>query len=341
MTKSGVITLIAIALVVTGIVVVSNIVMRVEPLPEDTIGNSAGNLYNGGYFDEDEGVVYFSNPLDHYSMYTMNPDETDVKKIIDNNTGLINAAGKYVFYYQGTMNAANLGFLGHNTGVYRSNKNGKNIVTLARDPANSVKLVGNFVYYENFDNKEGLQISRVGIDKKNKEIISNKVFDCSEFQDGRFYYAGVNEDHFLRTFDINSRSVGVLFEGNISCPVISGGNIYYINNLDNYRLYTRSLSGDPSTERALTDERVDCFNIANDSLIYYQANDPSNPALMRMTMDGSFKTVVMEGNYTNINVTSQYVYFSLWSNNNTVALFHQNLNTGAVEQWNPPVLARK
>lgn len=340
MTKRGVITLIVIVLIVLGIVVVSNMVMKVEPLPEDTIGNSAGNLYNGGFFDEDEGVVYFSNPLDHYSMYTMNPDETNIKKIIDNNTGLINAAGKYIFYYQGSMNAANLGFLGHNTGVYRSNKNGKNIVTLVRAPANSVKLVGNFVYYESFDNVEGLQIARVGIDKKNREILSNKVFDCSEYNGGRFYYAGVNDDHYLRTFDAATKSVGVVFEGNVSCPIVSGGNVYYLNNLDNYRLYMRSASGDPATERALTEERVECFNIASNSLIYYQTNDSESPALMRMTMDGSVKEVVMFGNYTDINVTSRYVYFRLWGDEAT-ALFHQSLNGGAAQQWNPPVETRK
>ncbi|MBQ9505136.1 MAG: DUF5050 domain-containing protein [Lachnospiraceae bacterium] len=341
MNKTGVITLIVMALVLAGIIVGSSFLLRVEPLPEDTLGNNAGNLYNGGYFDEDDGVVYFSNPLDHYAMYTMNPDETNIKKIIENNTGFINAAGKYIFYYQGSMNATNLGFLGHNTGVYRSNKNGKNIVTLARDPANAVKLVGNFVYYESFDNEKGMQIARVGIDKKNREILSDKVFDCSEYSNGLFYYAGVTDDHMCRTFDPNSKTVGTLFDGNISCPIISGGNIYYINNVDNYRLYMRSLSGDPSTERPLTDERVDCYNIVNDSLIYYQANDPDNPALIRMSMDGSFKQTVMAGNYTNINATSRFVYFQLWSNNGSTAIFHQDLTTGAVEQWAPPVYETK
>lgn len=337
MTKKGIITLIAIFLIVFAVIFVSGFFMRVKPLPEDTIGNSAGNLYNGGLFDEDEGVVFFANPLDNYAMYSMNSDESDAKKIIESTTGLINAAGKYVFYYQGTMNSANLGFIGHNTGVYRSDKNGKNIVGLVREPANSVKLVGNFVYYEGFDDKEGLEIARVGIDKKNREILSNKVFDCSEYRDGRFYYAGVVDDHYLRTFDATSKTVGTVFEGNISCPVICGERIYYINNVDGYKLYSRALSGDAGTEMKLTDERVECFNIAAEKLIYYQVNDPEDPVLMRMTLDGSVREPVMRGNYVNINVTSQYVYFMLWGKG-TPVLFHQNLSNGQVEQWVPPVL---
>ncbi len=334
MTKKAVILLLAVILLVGGIVVVSNMVMRVKPLPEDEVGNSAGNLYNGGYFDEDEGVVYFSNPVDGYALYSMNPDETGLKKLIDNNTGLINAAGKYIFYYQGTMNASSLGFIGHNTGVYRADKTGKNIVGLVREPASSVKLVGNFVYYEGFDNVEGLQIARVGIDKKNREILSNKVFNCAEYSNGRFYYSGVEEDHYLRTFDPNSKSVGTVFEGNITYPVINGNTVYYLNNVDNYRLYARAVTGEPATERPLSDERVDCFNIASDGFIYYQTSDPDNPALMRMSMDGSQKQPVLTGNYTDINVTSQYVYFRLWDDRATV-LFHQKLGGGPAEQWTP------
>ena len=37
-------------------------------------GNTAGNLYNEGYFCEKDGIVYFANPADNYCLYSMNPD---------------------------------------------------------------------------------------------------------------------------------------------------------------------------------------------------------------------------------------------------------------------------
>ena len=53
---------------------------------------------------------------------------------------------------------------------------------------------------------------------------------------------------------------------------------------------------------------MDLFNVAG-SYVYYQKNDPSSPALMRMGIDGSNPEIVAEGNYSDINVTSSYVYF--------------------------------
>lgn len=44
-------------------------------------GNTAGNLYNGGLFCESEGVIYFSNLYDDGCLYSMLPDETDIKKL--------------------------------------------------------------------------------------------------------------------------------------------------------------------------------------------------------------------------------------------------------------------
>ena len=45
------------------------------------VGNTAGNLYNNGYFVEDGGKVYFSNTYDGNNIYVMNPDQSDLKMI--------------------------------------------------------------------------------------------------------------------------------------------------------------------------------------------------------------------------------------------------------------------
>ena len=64
------------------------------------MGNTAGNVNNGGYFCEYDGVVYFSNPYDGGSLYSMSPDETNLKKLISAKVSNINAGGRYLFYYQ-------------------------------------------------------------------------------------------------------------------------------------------------------------------------------------------------------------------------------------------------
>ena len=75
---------------------------RVAPVPEGTVGNSAGNLYNGGMFCEYNGKVYFANPYDGNAMYVMDTDGSHMKKLIATSVSNICAGGKYLFYFQNT-----------------------------------------------------------------------------------------------------------------------------------------------------------------------------------------------------------------------------------------------
>ena len=72
------------------VVILLSFKSSVKKLPEDTIGNTAGNLNNGGLFCEYDGKVYFSNAYDSGTLYVMNPDETGVKSnAVSRNTVII------------------------------------------------------------------------------------------------------------------------------------------------------------------------------------------------------------------------------------------------------------
>ena len=76
------------------------ILNKIPENPAGTVGNTGGNLYNDGLFCENEGQVFFANPYDENTLYVMNPDETENKKLTTVSVKSINAAGKYVYYYQ-------------------------------------------------------------------------------------------------------------------------------------------------------------------------------------------------------------------------------------------------
>ena len=61
----------------------------------------------------------------------------------------------------------------------------------------------------------------------------------------------------------------------------------------------------------LTNDRIDFYNM-NDTYIYYQRSSATQPALIRMALDGSNVEIVQEGIFENINLTSQYVYFNVF-----------------------------
>ena len=101
------------------VVILLSFKSSVKKLPEDTIGNTAGNLNNGGLFCEYDGKVYFSNAYDSGTLYVMNPDETGVKKMNESGVSYINASESYLVYYQeGVHTDDNLSSTGPNYGNY-------------------------------------------------------------------------------------------------------------------------------------------------------------------------------------------------------------------------------
>ena len=97
--KKNLIAICSVAAILLIFIVLSFFVGKIPMNSEDTVGNTAGNLNNGGLFCESDGKVYFANAYDNYSLYSMNPDETEIEKLGVNQVSSINAGGNYLYYY--------------------------------------------------------------------------------------------------------------------------------------------------------------------------------------------------------------------------------------------------
>ena len=105
-TKRNVITILVVVLLLAAIIVYGIVKSKSMAIPENTIDNTAGNLNNGGLFCEHDGRVYFANSYDSGCLYSMNADQTDIKKLYDLSVKFINAGGDYVFFYGETSKAS-------------------------------------------------------------------------------------------------------------------------------------------------------------------------------------------------------------------------------------------
>jgi len=65
---------------------------------EDLVGNTAGNIYNGGLFCERDGRIYFSNDNDDGSLYVASSDLTKFKKLHNDKAVYINVDENYIYY---------------------------------------------------------------------------------------------------------------------------------------------------------------------------------------------------------------------------------------------------
>lgn len=302
-----------IAIVFAGLFIINYLTGRIPENPSGTVGNTAGNLYNGGYFCEDnEGNVFFSNSYDNGALYVMNADETEIEKISSNTVKSINTGGDYLYYYMSDSSASTgLGFVRRVIGVYRSDKDGKDLKTLSRDPAGTLLLLDNHLYIQSIPDSGGVHFIKLGIDGEDETILStDKIYPASVYN-GRIYYNATKESLFLCQLDPNTGATSVVVKYNMWNPIRQGDYVYFMDIRENYRLCRYNLN--EGNIEVLSSDRVDTFNVT-DEYIYYQKSSDTQPGLIRISLDGSEEVMIAEGIYNNINTTSQYVYFQEFGN---------------------------
>lgn len=282
---------------------------RVHSNPVGTIGNTAGNLNNAGLFCERDGIVYFANGYDNSTLYSMNVDETHIKKLSSARINQINAGSDNLYYFQyGSGGNAGLGYVRTMTGLYRTDLKGKRSICFNDDTIFNIQLVNDTLYYLMSDNK-GSHFYSVATNNSNPILLSNSIVNPSCVLDSTIYYNGTENDHFLYALDTITGTASTVWEGNLWNPIVSGDYVYYMDVANNYRLCRYSFSNDQI--EVLTNDRIDFYNM-NDTYIYYQRSSSTQPALIRMALDGSNVEIVQEGIFENINLTSQYVYFNVF-----------------------------
>ncbi len=293
---------------------------HVVPNPEDAVGNTAGNLFNGGYFCEDGERVYFANAYDNYTLYSMNPDGSDVKKLSNSIVSSLNCAGKYLFFYQAnSLGSTGYGSLFRINGLYRIQKDGKRSTCLQKCNVPGLSVYGNTIFYQLYDTKIGTNLYRIDINKKNNQQIGDGAINPSCIANGNIYYGGFDKEHNLHAINLQSNQDNVIAHGEFYMPQIEGSYVYYMDIHKNYHLYRMDLGSGQVQE--LTKDRLDSFNIYN-GIIYYQKSSSKEPALMRCNNDGSNPEKVMDGVYENINITDRYVYFNQFDT--PAPVYHQS-----------------
>lgn len=305
--------------------VISSISEKVPSNDISVTGNTAGNLNNGGLFAESDGKVFFANAYDNGCLYSMNADETDLKKLTEAQASAINAGGNFIYYYMDSQQGGGtgMGYVVRTYGVYRARLDGTHPKCLDRSAAVTMLLTGDYLYYQHYNNTDFTQLYKVKTDQSEMELVSEDLINPSACNNGIIYFSGTGRDHYLYALDTRTDTISTIFEGNLCFPAYHDGYIYYMDISSDYCLCRYSLS--ENTVEILTNDRVDTFNVG-DQFIYYQKNSSTEPALKRMRLDGSSPEIVAEGNYEQIHLTSTYAYFNAFGQ--SVPVYHTPVNGG-------------
>ncbi len=307
-TKRIIIILVIVALI-AGLIVSYNIFFNKTSKNDSSfVGNTGGNLNNSGLFCQHNDKVYFANPYDSGSLYSMTPDENNIKKVSSVSVKSINVDDSRIYYaLSGKSSGSGLGYIRKATGMYSMKHNGSDTISYTMDPVGIVTLVGNNLYYQHYINKLGSYLDVKTTDNKsNITVISNMISPASSYG-GNIWYAGADKNMYLYSLDTATNTSTLVYERNMYSPVYQNGDIFYIDLDTEYELHRYNIA--TGQDVTLTDERVDMFNVSGTMIYYQRSSALPDPALKRMSIDGTNIETVYDGIYCDINITSDYVYF--------------------------------
>ena len=331
--KQAIIIIIVAVAVIAVAALLSLLPKRGKQIPENDpwlTGSTAGNQYHGGLFCEQDGVVFFSNAYDSGSLYSMQPGQTELQKLNGGEILYINVGGEYLYYYSRSSGGeAGLGYVRGGRGIYRCNLEGRQTTALSDATIDGLMLLGNAIYYTRFDSGDRsdnaiVTLASVPTNGGDETLLADAHPQLGTASNGILYYSSMESNYTLCTYNPSTGGVDTAVEQSMYQPIIQNDVVYYMDVHDDYRLKAYSLYD--GSIQTIVSERVDGFNIMN-GIIYYQNCDPDHYALKRIYADGTGEEFVADGVFHNINMTSEYVYFTEFNNDLPV---YQTPTFGAV-----------
>lgn len=290
------------------------------------VGNTGGNLNNNGLFCQHNDLVFFANPYDGGSLYSMNVDETKIKKISGISVKSINVDDNRIYYaLSGKSGGSGLGNIRKATGMYSIKHNGSDTIHYTMDPVGIIALSGNTLYYQHYIDKIGTCLDIKSTDNKTGNTIIKEMVSPASIYGGKIWFAGAGKDMYLYSLDTTNNTPTLEYERNMYAPIYQNGDIFYIDLETDYELHRYNLS--TGEDFTLTNERVDMFNVSGGMIYYQRSSALPDPALKRMSIDGTNIETVSEGIYCDINITSNYVYFHAYDSD--VPMYHTPV-TGSI-----------
>lgn len=286
---------------------------------KNAVGNTAGNLNNGGKFCEYDEKIYFSNPYDSGRLYVMNSDCTEAEALNSDTVFYLNVCGEYIYYVRNNLEAAKKAGStgGQMFGVYRTDLDGQEAAALSSSISGTACLYGNYLYYQYYDTKSGMSLYKAGIDGEENIQLSANAYNPASVYDGKFYFSDSYNKNKISTLDAETGAVSVFYDANSYMVDASDSYIYYIDMDKGYslvRLNTQSRTLEQLY--ADTKSRVINYNRYGNKIFFVLEGEKNG--LYRMNADGTQIEYISEGSVSSVHCTSQYTFFQYYEDSETL-----------------------
>ncbi len=298
-------------------------------------GNTSCNLLNGGLFCEVDDKIYFSNPKDGGVLYSMNNELKHMKRVITDNVSYLNGAGKYLFYTKRNDKKkidSDAIFSFNSTGLYRLKRDSGSMSLLYDDPTQTACLYGNYVYYQHYDQKMGLQLYAAKIDGSEDKKLLEEGCAPGAVDDNLIYYTGVKNDHNIHTLSINGGSSSLLYEGNCISLSKQGNYLYFLDMEHDYQLKRISIDG--GMPETLVKEHIATYNVSpNEDVLYCQVDNGKNNGIYELNLSTLSMTPIVSGDFNYLHLTKNYLFYEEYDQSKVYAM---NLATHTTQELELP-----
>ncbi len=247
-----------------------------EPTDEPTVevvnlvGNSNGNIVNGGLAALQGEVVYFRSN-EGGSLARGSLDGGGVKVISSDAAWFINVIGDWIYYSNRD----------DNNRLYKIITDGSGRATLTDGGSWFVTVVEGWIYYISED--DDYQLAKIDLNGDNKTIISEDSAWFINIADGWIYYINRSDQDKIYRIKTDGSEKTEVSSYAACCITTYDGLIYHSNEEDGSKLY--SIKPDGSEQKALTDHPAWFINAEN-GWVYY-VNEDDNFTLNKIKPDGS------------------------------------------------------
>ncbi|MCL2089399.1 MAG: DUF5050 domain-containing protein [Oscillospiraceae bacterium] len=250
----------------------------------DRRGNNSGNLANGGYMAEKNGLIHYRGPVNG-GLHRMRAIGAANTQITNETAKSINVLDNWVYYI------ADDGIL------VKMRINGSNKQDLATG-VTSINVIDNHIYFT------ADALYRMNTDGTDRVTLHGSPIPVSVIDNGWIYYWGDGGINRIRTDGTGlSRIVDMAVNGSINA---AGGRVYYS---DGENLVAAGADG--TGRQVLADKNPLVINAADDGWIYYY----ELAGVFRVRPDGTNPTRLTNANYANnpavksLSIAGDWVYF--------------------------------
>ncbi len=267
-----------------------------EPAPSSAPTITSESMNQCTDFTVQGGRIYFSNKYDNGTLYRINIDGSDKRKLNDDCSSRFCVSGDQI-YYENSSDGSKL---------YSITIDGNDRRKLSDDKLVSIfwNVYDGRIYYSNHNDADCLySIKADGSDRK--KLSDDSPLYMNVYGDRIFYY-GSKGNKGIYSLKTNGSEKIKLSDDEPFRIVVVGDWIYYPNTKDSYKLYAMRTNG--SDRHKVSDDYAPNMSVVNNR-IYYQKGDDWR--IFSVKTDGSDRQLLSDDHGDSFSVWDGRIYYMI------------------------------